>query len=320
MIATPPSVTAVAVVEKPTTETHKPGEDDADPGTGVTATSPRPRPPRPGNASRFRSLRRQKPSKMAENAVHVADYLYRYYDPLTGRWPSRDLIEERGGINLYGFVVNDGVGQIEVLGLKPGEFYKTQRAAALAAMDDAFALTQKNKIENCGWILKAEKSGEKCFTYDEPRNVIENNPLYIEGAKKAGELGWTQEQIDNRINNDKKSTCSAGSKPDTAVAFYHSHGMPVAGLEPEHFSVVDLNSFDVDKIDGYVVTPEGRAAEYQQGPRPKDTRNGDERYDNVRYFNPSSRLWEKVLYDKQGRPLVKPIFPLAIKIPPLLVP
>jgi RHS repeat-associated protein len=116
MIATPPSATAVAAVAKPTTDTDQPGDDDADPGTGVTATSPRPRPPRPGNASRSRSLRSQKPSKLAENTVHVADYLYRYYDPLTGRWPSRDPIEERGGINLYGFIGNDGVNQVDVLG------------------------------------------------------------------------------------------------------------------------------------------------------------------------------------------------------------
>jgi hypothetical protein len=32
-------------------------------------------------------------------------------------WPSRDPIEEEGGINLYGFVNNDGVGEIDVLGL-----------------------------------------------------------------------------------------------------------------------------------------------------------------------------------------------------------
>ena len=31
-------------------------------------------------------------------------YGYRFYDPLTGRWPSRDPIGEDGGINLYGFV------------------------------------------------------------------------------------------------------------------------------------------------------------------------------------------------------------------------
>ncbi|MEI6398619.1 MAG: RHS repeat-associated core domain-containing protein [Pseudomonadota bacterium] len=117
MIATPPSATAVAAVAKPTTDTHQPGEDDADPGTGVTATSPRPRPPRPGNASRSRALRPQKPSILAENTVHVADYLYRYYDPLTGRWPRRDPIEESRGLNLYGFVGNAVAAHVDVLGL-----------------------------------------------------------------------------------------------------------------------------------------------------------------------------------------------------------
>jgi len=47
----------------------------------------------------------------------VAYYGYRYYDPVTGRWPSRDPIEEQGGINLYGFVGNDGVNRRDVLGL-----------------------------------------------------------------------------------------------------------------------------------------------------------------------------------------------------------
>jgi hypothetical protein len=41
--------------------------------------------------------------------VGVPDYGYRYYDPLTGRWPSRDPIGEKGGVNLYGFLGNDGI-------------------------------------------------------------------------------------------------------------------------------------------------------------------------------------------------------------------
>ena len=45
-------------------------------------------------------------------------YGKRYYDPVTGRWPSRDPIGERGGLNLYGFVGNDGVNRSDVLGLK----------------------------------------------------------------------------------------------------------------------------------------------------------------------------------------------------------
>jgi RHS repeat-associated protein len=46
----------------------------------------------------------------------VAYYGYRYYDPTTGRWPSRDPIQERGGVNLYGFVGNRGVSRWDFLG------------------------------------------------------------------------------------------------------------------------------------------------------------------------------------------------------------
>ena len=48
----------------------------------------------------------------------VAYYGYRYYDPVTGRWPSRDPIGERGGVNLYGFVGNDVVNRWDYLGLR----------------------------------------------------------------------------------------------------------------------------------------------------------------------------------------------------------
>ncbi len=36
---------------------------------------------------------------------------------MTGRWPSRDPIEEDGGVNLYGFIGNDGVNKLDILGL-----------------------------------------------------------------------------------------------------------------------------------------------------------------------------------------------------------
>ena len=45
-------------------------------------------------------------------------YGHRWYDPLTGRWPSRDPIEEEGGVNLYAFVGNEGVDKWDYIGLK----------------------------------------------------------------------------------------------------------------------------------------------------------------------------------------------------------
>jgi hypothetical protein len=46
----------------------------------------------------------------------VTDYTYRWYDPVTGRWPSKDPIEERGGVNLYGFLANNGISNLDILG------------------------------------------------------------------------------------------------------------------------------------------------------------------------------------------------------------
>jgi RHS repeat-associated protein len=44
---------------------------------------------------------------------------YRAYEPGLGRWISRDPIEEDGGINLYGYLVNDPVNLVDPLGLRP---------------------------------------------------------------------------------------------------------------------------------------------------------------------------------------------------------
>lgn len=68
----------------------------------------------------------------------MPDYQYRYYDPQTGRWPSRDPIEEQGGANLYGFVSNDGVGAIDVLGLQL-QFFLTPKIGPLAPLIEPVA-------------------------------------------------------------------------------------------------------------------------------------------------------------------------------------
>jgi RHS repeat-associated protein len=44
-------------------------------------------------------------------------YLFRDYDADIGRWPSRDPLEEQGGLNLYGFVNNDSPNSIDYIGL-----------------------------------------------------------------------------------------------------------------------------------------------------------------------------------------------------------
>ena len=90
----------------------------------------------------------------------VADYGYRYYDPNTGRWPSRDPIEERGGKNLYGFVGNDGVEQFDYLGLE----------SPPSVANDANNLEHKNEIESIANELSkmcSSPCSQRCSSMDE---------------------------------------------------------------------------------------------------------------------------------------------------------
>lgn len=77
-------------------------------------------------------------------------YGYRYYDPVTGRWPSRDPIEEEGGINLYGFVGNDGVNWVDCLGLrltvKGNEDYRKAIEAILKKLCDSATVDNNGKV------------------------------------------------------------------------------------------------------------------------------------------------------------------------------
>ncbi len=59
-------------------------------------------------------------TKLIESESGLYYYGYRYYDPATGRWPSRDPIEEQGGINLYGMVGNNLLDKWDYLGLQAG--------------------------------------------------------------------------------------------------------------------------------------------------------------------------------------------------------
>jgi RHS repeat-associated protein len=57
-------------------------------------------------------------TKYEDSETDFLYYGHRYYNPSIGRWLNRDLVEERGGLNLYGFVDEDTLNQIDILGLE----------------------------------------------------------------------------------------------------------------------------------------------------------------------------------------------------------
>ena len=82
----------------------------------------RAKPSRTHRVSAPRSLqpRRENRTTATKTASGVRYYGYRFYDPVTGRWPSRDPLGENwatGEFNEYAFVNNEAVAWIDFLGL-----------------------------------------------------------------------------------------------------------------------------------------------------------------------------------------------------------
>ncbi len=80
-------------------------------GKTLTATGPA------AKANRYRFS-----TKPAEEESALVYYGYRYYDPVTGRWPSRDPIGEKGGFNIYAAGSNGYPYKADVLGLEEFHF------------------------------------------------------------------------------------------------------------------------------------------------------------------------------------------------------
>jgi RHS repeat-associated protein len=111
------------------------------------------------------------------NSASLVYYGYRYYDPDTGRWPSRDPIGEQGGINPYGFVGNDGANRVEYLGL----FYVDGTELDRDGMGKAAATIFVNNGKYDYYVSKTNlKNSEEAI------KAAGNHELrHIEAAKKS---------------------------------------------------------------------------------------------------------------------------------------
>ncbi len=166
-------------------------------------------------------------------------YGYRYYDPVTGRWPSRDSIEEEGGINLYGFVGNVSIKYYDYLGL--------------VQVPDGFVGTPFNELDNAGYYGSRASSMNTAADPNEREYcgiICCRNGIFIISRPHAGNT--RPRAIINGIKTYfGRATChprltQAGRRvecPDTwtYAAAYHSHPRTSHPAEAEYFSDFDYN-------------------------------------------------------------------------------
>ena len=83
-------------------------------------------------------------------------YGYRYYNPSTGRWLSRDPVGEQGGVNLFEFAANDSINKCDQL----GQFTSVQGIPVVGtgtALSEVLGATGVGAVIGAG-ILVAEQS------------------------------------------------------------------------------------------------------------------------------------------------------------------
>ncbi|MBK1881425.1 hypothetical protein JIN85_03295 [Luteolibacter pohnpeiensis] len=192
-------------------------------------------------------------TKYQDKETGLLYYGYRYYDPVTGRWPSRDPIEERGGVNLYGFVRNDGVNEVDELGLviqaiqvgdvpghppdvveKDYEMQLVQQSNADAAAfekmitdmsDDDFKKITKNGITI---ILRIDENGK---TLKEPKMIIvhasKQDVLKWAGYEKTSSYAFIQESDKLTLDDVKNAAMKLKGNKDYE---YDSFGLVIHGL------------------------------------------------------------------------------------------
>jgi RHS repeat-associated protein len=168
-------------------------------------------------------------TKFTDGETGLNYYGYRFYDPANGRWPSRDPIEEQGGVNLYGMVGNDGVNWLDVLGLQaPRKEYNTPEEAidecGKKAKEKAEDDCKKRKKSNADAEAKAKKEGSMLPRLPatkerewggqvcKSKNSTPENPKYYCTEQKEGDA--------SSIDPTKTTPCDKG---DSYEGFYHSH-------------------------------------------------------------------------------------------------
>ncbi|MCL5772914.1 MAG: DUF4329 domain-containing protein [Firmicutes bacterium] len=151
----------------------------------------------------------------------------RYYDAQAGRFITDDPIGFEGGLNLFAYCDNDPVNLIDPEGLRPGDKFPSEIAAA----KDAERYINKKSVEQnkeyAGWTVK---NRDRTYSYTVARTS--NNPEEV----------------------------PVPPKPANGVSIYHTHGSWDPNYDNENFSM-EGGDLDAARQAGakavYVATPEG---------------------------------------------------------------
>ena len=155
-------------------------------------------------------------TKYTDEETGLVYYIFRYYDPVTGRWMSMDPIGEEGGLNLYAFANNQSLTKVDRLGaipldIKLASYYLLRAETRLipflgplnASYPDpaSFSDDERELAREFGanWLAAYRKAAEKHvhevnkwtkFNFDDLREVTPytTDPLWVTGLMMVGRV------------------------------------------------------------------------------------------------------------------------------------
>ena len=234
----------------------------------------------PPSPSRLRPRSRPKTQQSRGFRPYVAYYGYRYYDPKTGRWPSRDPIGEEGGMNLYGFVGNDGVNWIDFLGLADIQVEIVRQYLEWETIGTFTASPTDDKIKKCcgsvsgqtlelkkGYYEVADGRGNKNYPiYESERSGVyspspntsingqqrwlDNNYPNSNGAPRALVAGSVGENNINVISNNPTGPSQSsftGTRMHHGQSSQSSEGCPIVGCNMKKGYITNTKYSDYEK-------------------------------------------------------------------------
>jgi RHS repeat-associated protein len=181
-----------------------------------------------GNPFRFST-------KYPDQETGLLYYGYRYYNPATGRWLSRDPMEEDGGENLYCSVRNQTTTSIDLLGLLQVQMTLPSVTGPFTYTDDA------SKPRVGGWTTfsllvrcNAEMSCKvKCsITAKTTSFVINRATLAFRQGKERRIYGHEQRHVQSVINEAKRMQAELSTKPDSFASFEAARAAAQSYEEP----------------------------------------------------------------------------------------
>lgn len=155
-------------------------------------------------------------TKYTDGESGLVYYGYRSYNPSTGRWPNRDPIGERGGMNLYGFVRNGPIAYVDTDGRSlfgDSLNYEACKANLQAALQKCKAAGQ-SAISGCkscasdvgDWLQGAGENA--AFFKDWACNTGSTNRFYKDGDRLTESFKQSH-GIKQALEEYKKKNCPA---------------------------------------------------------------------------------------------------------------